>query len=141
MRTSSETLIKASAEDVFSLVSDPERWSLFVPSLSANRNVYPSDRCVGQSWDSEFSLDGVAVTLVGWCTLYEPSARYGVQTKGVVKSTWLYTIEPEGDGTRLQVEVECEPAPSGGPHSTLLARTICDEAERGAQNLKELLDG
>ena len=140
MRTSSEALIEASAEDVFSLVSDPERWSLFVPSLAENRNAYPADRCVGQSWDSEFSLDGVPLAVVGWCTVFEPPERYGIRTKGAIASDWLYTIEPEGDGSRLRVEVECDPATAGGPDSALLAAAICDDAERGAQNLKELLD-
>ena len=140
MKVTSEALIDAPPEDVFSFVSDPARRPEFIPSLAENRNAYPEDRCVGQSWDSEFSLDGVPLTVVGWCTIFEPSERYGVRTKGTIASDWLYTITPEAAGSRVRIEIDCAPQ-SGEANGTLLAGAICEGADEAVQALKALLEG
>ena len=44
MKVTSEALIDAPPEDVFSFVSDPARRPEFIPSLAENRNAYPEDR-------------------------------------------------------------------------------------------------
>lgn len=139
MKATTKALIDAPVEDVFSFVSDPARQAEFVPSMAENRNAYPEDRCVGQSWDSEFSLDGVPLAVVGWCTVFEPSERYGVRTKGAIASDWLYTILPEAGGSCVRIEIECRPQ-SGEANGTLLARTICEGAEEALQALKSLLE-
>lgn len=139
MKVIGEVVLDAPTDKVFGLVSDPERGPFFIPVLAENSNIYPSDGCVGQSWDSVFSLDGVPLSAIGWCTIYEPNERYGIRTKGAIASDWLYTIAPAGSGSRLQVEIQSEPAPAAGAETALLAVAIRDHAQQWIENLKRLL--
>jgi carbon monoxide dehydrogenase subunit G len=143
VRIVKEDVINAPPEKVFDFVSDPERRPLFIPNLAGISRISPAQREVGQSWDYHFSLLGVTLNGTGRCTDYEANRRYALRTEGAVSSTWVYTLTPEGKGTRLQVEIEYDPPPSvlaQVANTALLSRMNENDAARGMQNLKIILE-
>ena len=143
MKLTKEEIINAPVERVFEFISKPEARPLFVPNLAGIENVSPEEQGVGQAWEFQFSLFGVSLSGKGSCTVYEPSSQYGLRTEGGISSRWLYALTPEGNGTRLRVEVEYDPPGSVMAkiaNAALLSRIQDNEAERGVQNLKIILE-
>ena len=77
------------------------------------------------------------------CLKYEPGKLYSFKTEGGISSTWTYTAQPEGGGTKLTIHVDFE-VPARAP-SKLSAADKADamkkaEADRVMHNLKVILD-
>ena len=143
MKLTKEETINAPVDRVFEFISKPEARPLFVPNLAGIKNISPEERGVGQSWEYQFSLFGVSLNGTGSCTAFEPNSRYGLRTEGGISSQWLYALSPEGNGTRLRVEVEYDPPESVMAklaNAALLSRIQDNEAERGVKNLKVILE-
>ena len=74
---------------------------------------------------------------------YEPGKVYSFVTEGGLQSTWNYRVEPDGDGTKLSVDVEFQ-IPEGLkarlPPAQVIDSLKKAEGEMVINNLKALLE-
>lgn len=129
--------IRATAEQVFAYLADPENDPLWVPSLMEVRNISGSGSELRYEWTYKmvgFKLDGETRTVE-----HVPSERLVVTTHGGVDSKWTYELTPTGDGTRFDLSVEYEiPLPVLGKLAEkLVARANEREVEVAIQNAKD----
>jgi carbon monoxide dehydrogenase subunit G len=101
------TSVQAPPDRIFRLLAEPERAVVFVPGLNRIQNV-SSNRELGCSWDFEFNWLGWIVSGRSECTRYQNPTTYQFKTLTGNRSTWTYSCEPDGNSTRLTLEVEYE---------------------------------
>jgi ligand-binding SRPBCC domain-containing protein len=104
--TSQGTVIAADPHKVYDFVSEARRAVSFIPGLTRIDRVNPPQVQPGQTWEYEFDWFGFVVSGSSKCTKADRPHVYAFQTVTGSPSTWTYRFEPDGQGTRLTLEVE-----------------------------------
>ena len=99
------THIRNTPEEVIRFISDVRNRKQYVDALKEVSNVQ-GDAGLGQTWSWKFVALGHEFGGTGRCTQYEPGKLYAFETTGGAQSTWTYRAEPEGDGTKLSLNVK-----------------------------------
>jgi uncharacterized membrane protein len=100
-----EITINAPVEKVFSYVDDPTNQPEIWPSLVEVTDVKPlpngghTDRWI-------YKMTGMRLKGTSEGTEHIPNKRIVVKTKGGVKSTQIWTFQPDAGGTKVTFEVE-----------------------------------
>jgi uncharacterized membrane protein len=129
--------IRASADQVFAYLADPENDPLWVPSLMEVRNISGSGSELRYEWTYKmvgFKLDGKTRSVE-----HVPNERLVMTTHGGVDSKWIYQLTPTAAGTRFDLSVEYEiPLPVLGKLAEkLVARANERELEVAIHNVKD----
>lgn len=97
-------IVQAPADKVFALLVDPARASDLNPELKLLSH-HPSP--VG-GYDSTWEYKMAGVTFAGATTTveYQPPSRLVMQTTGGIPSTWVFTLEPQGEATLATVVLD-----------------------------------
>jgi carbon monoxide dehydrogenase subunit G len=97
-------LVHAPADRIFALLIDPARASDLNPELKL-LSQQPS--AVG-GYDSTWEYKMAGVTFSGATTMIEcvPPRQMILKTTGGIPSTWVFTLEPQGDATQVTVELD-----------------------------------
>lgn len=135
--------IDASQEETFRFIARPDANALYVPSLSRIYGIKGDPNTPGTTWSWDYTMAGVPFSGQSELTTYEPEGRWGFRTTGLVESDWRYRIEPDGDGSRVEVSITYNvPDTILGrvADRTLLERTNERETEQGLENLKKLIE-
>lgn len=136
--------IAAGADAAFSFVADqPARPTMFIPGLNRISNISTDQADVGQEWDYEFNWFGLVVMGHSQCTRFERPSLYQFRTLTGNPSTWTYTFDSNGNGTRLTLDVEYElPQNQLARFATegTLEQMNRNRAREIVQNLKALLE-
>src|SRR5262249_59671169 len=111
-RVKASGLIDNSPEAVLGYVADVRNRTYYLPSLKAVSDITGEPASANTTWKWTWVLLGMEFVGTGRSLTYEPGKRYSFRTEGAIDSTWMYTAQPEGKGTRLTIEVEYEP-PAG----------------------------
>ncbi|MDA8171902.1 MAG: SRPBCC family protein [Nitrospiraceae bacterium] len=100
--------IRAPAERVFSIVTNPENWPRFVSGLIEVRDLSPDMPARGGTFTWEYNLMGKRITGRGEITEYEKNKKCALALTGEfsLKETYEFVERPEG--TELDVEMEYE---------------------------------
>jgi hypothetical protein len=102
-------VVNVPLEQAYSYVADhPERATTFIPGLNRIERVSPREAGPGQTWDYEFNWFGLVVAGNSRCTKLDRPRVYEFQTVTGNPSTWRYTFEPDGGGTRVTLRVDYE---------------------------------
>jgi carbon monoxide dehydrogenase subunit G len=130
-------------EAVMIYIADVRNRPFYLPSLKSVSDIKPNPSGPGTTWKWTWVALGMEFEGVGKCVKHEPGHLYSFQTKGGIASTWTYTAEPEGQGTKLTIHVDYEVPERARPR--LPADKVGDamkktEADRVIQNLKVILD-
>lgn len=130
-------------EAVMSYIADVRNRPLYLPPLKTVSDIKGDPAGVGTTWKWVWVSLGMEFQGTGRCLKYEPGKVYSFKTEGGLSSTWTYTAQPEGDGTRLTIRVEYDVPESA--KGRLPAVSVTDsikkaETERVVQNLKVILD-
>ena len=153
-RLQREIVIGAPPEAVFAYLSQPERLPEWTPGVLAVRRTSAGPVGVGTTTETLVEAFGVRQTLLGRCTVFEPSRRLvvenvtasGITVGGVsigkVSTTSASELLPEGTGTRLRASLDY--TLSAG-FLTALAEKVAGpqmqaDFDRSLQNLKRLLE-
>jgi len=136
-----EVAITNTPEAVLSYVADVKNRTYFLPSLKAIKHTGGAVVGADSTWQWTWELLGMEFTGTGRSLEYQPGKLYKFQTEGGIKSTWTYTVAPEGKGTRLTIEVAYQPPDSllgrlaGGSQARHQG-----EVDKIIGNLKTILD-
>ncbi len=136
--------INAPTEAVFDVIANqPERMPEWWPPLEEQERVTPPPTQVGSVSRYVYNMMGVKIKGEHEVIELEPNARLVVQTKSGLDSTFTYTMQPQGAGTLLTVEVEYNlPGSILGKMLNKLAVEGKNERdlEEGLNNLKRMLE-
>ncbi len=128
-------------EAVLGYIVDVRNRTFYLPSLKEISEVQGDPASGRATWKWTWVLLGMEFVGRARSVDYQPGKSYSFRTEGGIESTWTYTVESEGSGTRLNVRVEYQP-PTG-----VLSRLRGDpqarhqaEANLVLHNLQTILD-
>lgn len=131
--------VKASPEQVFAFLADHANDTQWLPGMVDSRNF--AGKGTDYQWEWTFKMVGISFNGTGRVTEHMPPQRHVVETRGGVTSTWAWTLEPEGDGTRvsLQMEYTVPVATIGKIAEKLLLKQNEKAADEGIASLQRIL--
>jgi carbon monoxide dehydrogenase subunit G len=132
--------VKAPIEKVFALLADHSKDPDWLPGLVESRNF--QGQGLGAIWEWTYKMAGISFHGTGQVVEHDPPRRHVVETKGGATSTWAWTLEPEGEGTKvhLRLEYSIPVAVLGKVAEKLLLAQNEKAADEGAANLKRILE-
>jgi carbon monoxide dehydrogenase subunit G len=131
--------IKASQGRVFAFLADHANDPKWLPGMVDSRNF--TGEGTEYRWEWTFKMAGISFNGTGQALEYDPPKRHVVETRGGIVSTWAWTLEPEGDGTRvsLRVEYTVPVVALGKLAEKLLLSQNEKAADEGIANLQRIL--
>jgi carbon monoxide dehydrogenase subunit G len=132
-------VVKAPPERAFAFLEDHANDPQWLPGMVGSRNF--TGEGTGYRWEWTFKMAGISFDGTGQVLEYDPPRRYAVKTQGGVVSTWAWTLEPEGDETRMSLRMEytVPVAALGKLAEKLLLKQNEKAADEGLANLQRIL--
>jgi carbon monoxide dehydrogenase subunit G len=135
--------IKSKPETVLAFIADVRNRTRYLSSLKSLTNIQGGPVGAGTTWNWKFAILGMEFDGTAHATQYEAGKTYAFHTEGGLHSKWIYRVEPEGEGTKLTVDVEYEiPAQvvSHLPSAEILESHKKTEGDQVIKNLRALLE-
>jgi carbon monoxide dehydrogenase subunit G len=134
-------VITASAEQIFSFISEPMNLPEVWPSLFAVRDITPS-ATGGLDFKWTYKMAGLRLDGASRSVEYTPPNCLAVTTSGGIKSTTTWRLEPQGDATRVTIHAELTVPGKlfGKLAEPLVMRENAKEAETILANVKKRLE-
>jgi len=131
--------IKTPPERVFAFLEDHANDPQWLPGLVDSRNF--TGESTAYRWEWTFKMAGISFDGTGQVLEHDPPRRHVVETRGGIVSTWAWTLEPEGDGTRgsLRMEYTIPVTALGKLAERLLLSQNEKSAEQAIANLQRIL--
>jgi uncharacterized protein YndB with AHSA1/START domain len=133
--------INAPVEEVFEYHTDPNNNTQYWPSMVEVKNI--EDNPVGgKKFNWVYKMAGIrfegTTTPIEWV----PNKRLVVKSAGGIESTFVYDYTPEGQGTRLSMEVDYKvPVPVLGKLAeSFILRSNEREADTVLANIKDICE-
>lgn len=132
--------IKAPINKVFSYLEDPRNAPEWIHSMMEVKDVKGSGRGTHYNWT--WKMAGIRLTGETERTEDIPNKRIVDKSKGTVESTWTFELEPHGDMTHLDLDVDYKiPIPVVGKVAEkFVLKQNEREAEIDIQNIKDKLE-
>jgi uncharacterized membrane protein len=134
--------VKAPPDAVMEYIADVRNHPAFIGPLKSVDDVEGDPRQPGTSWTWKFVMGGVELVGDAETLSYEPARTFSYRTTSGALSTFVYRAAPDGDGTRISLEVDYEL-----PQTVLrrMERAVLEklndsDAQRAIENLKAILD-
>jgi len=105
VKVSRSVHINAPVEKVFAFLSDPCNLPEVWPSMVATQ-VTGKTHTGGQNFRWEYKMAGMRIQGESEVLEHVPNQKVITQSKKGIESTFVWHYEAEGDGMRLQVDVE-----------------------------------
>ena len=141
-RVARSITVKAPPDAVMEYIADVRNHPAFIGPLKSVDDVEGDPRQPGTSWTWKFVMGGVELVGDAETLSYEPARTFSYRTTSGALSTFVYRAAPDGDGTRISLEVEYEL-----PQTVLrrMERAVLEklndsDAQRAIENLKAILD-
>jgi len=133
--------VKVPPEQVFAFLADHTNDPQWLPGLVDVRNF--SGEGTDYRWELTYKMAGISFNITGRVLEHDPPRRHVVETRSGVVSTWDWTLEPEGDGTRLSLRMEytVPVVALGKLAEKLLLHQNEKAADEGMANLQRILGG
>lgn len=97
--------INAPVGEVFAFMSNPENLPIIWPSLQEVKNVQPLSND-GYSYDWTYKMAGMRIEGHAEWTEFVKNQRIVDKNEGGIPSTFVWTYQPESNGTRVAVSVD-----------------------------------
>ena len=136
-----DTLIQAPIDKVFSYLSDPNNELEWLPSLTGVHEV--TGQGVGKKWEWSYKMFGVSFKGNSEVVEQVENEKYVYKTMGGISSIWMFSFKKEGDGTRLNLNIEYTvPIPVLGKVAERFALAQNEkEANLAIENIKSRMEG
>ena len=142
-KVSSSTTINKPIKKVFEYIASPHNGPAFIPNLNENTNIFPEEDSVGQKFDWRFNMAGVDLRGKAEVTEYTPPTKVVIVSHGDADSTWTYTMEEAGEGTKVSVEIDYELAETALQriaNKAIINKIAQKTTEQMLENLKVILE-
>lgn len=147
-KVQSSVIIDKPIEEVFDYAASPHNGPAFIPNLNENANINPAkvdgrNSGIGQTFDWRFNMAGVDLRGKAEVTEYNRPNRVKIVSTGDSDSSWTYTFEEEGSGTKVNIALDYEF--SENALKRLANKVVVDKlaqktCEQMADNLKLILE-
>ena len=141
-RVTKTVTVAAEPESVIEYIADVENHPAFIGPLKSVENLTGSATEPGTSWDWTFIMAGIEFSGRAEALEYVPGQLYKYRTTSGILSTFTYSVEPEGDGTRLVMDVEYDiPANVVEKVGLTVAEKLNDHAgDSATENIRIILE-
>ena len=142
-KVSSSITINKPIKEVFEYMASPHNGPAFIPNLNENTNIFPEEDSVGQKFDWRFNMAGVDLRGKAEVTEYVPPTKVVISSHGDADSTWTYTLEEAGGGTKASVEIDYELAETALQriaNKAVISKLAQKTTEQMLENLKVILE-
>ena len=141
-RVAKSVVINRDSGQVMEYISDVNNHPAFIGPLKRVDNLRGDPRQPGASWDWAFMMGGVEFSGKAETVAYVPGKQFTYRTTTGIQSTFTYSAEPAGGGTRVTVDVSYEvPQTLLAKMQTSVVERLNDaEGSRAVENLKAILD-
>lgn len=131
--------VKSPREQVFAFLADHANDIQWLPGLADARNFTGAG--TDYRWEVTYKMAGMSFNVVGQVIEHTPPSRHIVETRSGMVSTWDWTLEPEGEGTRIKLRLEYTfPVILGGKIAErVLLKQNEKAADEGIVNLQRIL--
>jgi ligand-binding SRPBCC domain-containing protein len=133
-------LIHAPPDQVFAYVDDPSELPTWLPNMIEVRNVIGTG--LGQQYEYTYKMAGLLLRGQNIIIEHTPNERGLHQVLGMISALWDYSVEPHGEGTVLNIEVEYSiPIPVLGRLAEHIAiRQNARSFELALMNVKDVME-
>ncbi|NIS79292.1 MAG: hypothetical protein GTO14_03520 [Anaerolineales bacterium] len=97
--------INAPVEKVFQFIEEPTNFPEVWPSMVAVKDVEPLPTG-GRRFSWVYKMAGLSLEGASETTEYVENQRLVSETKGGIQSKFVWSFAPEGEGTKLHVDIE-----------------------------------
>ena len=135
--------VQASPKKVIDYISKVGNHPAFISALKSIENINGDEKEIGTSWDWTFMMGGIELTGKSETINYKEGEVYAFKTFNGADSTFTYSVEPEGDSSRLTINVEYsmpETVFAKMADKAIVERLNEKEADSAADNLKAILE-
>ena len=136
--------LPADPKRVIDYLSDVQNHPAFVSPLKSVSGLSGGSHQIGTHWDWTFLMAGVEIQGRAETVAFEEGRRFAFRTTSGVQSTFSYSAEPDGAGSKFTMEVEYE-APASVLAKVLdkavIERQNEAEGDRTAANIKAIFEG
>ena len=142
-KVSSSITINKPIKEVFEYMASPHNGPAFIPNLNENTNIFPEEDGVGQKFDWRFNMAGVDLRGKAEVTEYARPTKVVISSHGDADSTWTYTLEEAGGGTKASVEIDYELAETALQriaNKAVISKLAQKTTEQMLENLKVILE-
>ncbi len=142
-----DVVVNADPERCFDFIADPSLAPLFISSLYSITPMEVEPKGPGNKWGFEYDMFGVPLRGESECTEFQRPTKYvwrSVPDSSMIDTTFSYSFQPEGDGTRVSLDVEYE-VPEKVLGGKLVDKLVVErmnehEADAAIKNLKVVLE-
>jgi carbon monoxide dehydrogenase subunit G len=132
-------IVKAAPQRAFAFLADHANDPQWLPGMVGSRNF--TGEGTDYQWEWTYKMAGISFDGTGRVLEHDPPRRHVVETQGGITSTWAWTLEPEGEGTRLSLRMEyiIPGAALGKLAEKLLLKQNEKAADEGLAKLRRIL--
>ena len=136
-----DILINAPVEKVFEYASNPVNQPEYWPSMLEVKDIEEQPGG-GRNYNWVYKMSGIRLQGSTETTEFVENERIATKSSGGVESTFVYEYKPEGEGTRVTIEVEyVVPVPVLGKLAEAFILKVNErEADTVMGNLKDRLE-
>ena len=140
-KTTRDILINAPVEKVFEYASNPMNQPEYWPSMLEVKDVEEQPGG-GRKYNWVYKMAGIRLEGSSETTEFVENERIVEKSSGGIESTFVYAYKPEGEGTRVTIEVEyVVPVPVLGKLAEAFILKVNErEADTVMGNLKDRLE-
>ncbi len=141
-RVEKSAVINSDPEKIIEYIADVANHPAFIGPLKAVSNVRGDSKQLGTTWDWTFVMAGVEFSGQAETVKYVRARQFSYRTTSGITSTFNYSAEPAGKGTRVSVDVEYDVPRSllGKMQASVVEKLNDAEGVRAVENLKAILD-
>ena len=141
-RVAKSVVITNKADRIVDYIADVKNHPAFLGPLKSIANVNGDPKKSGTSWDWTFVMAGVEFSGRAETVGFEAGKTFSYKTTTGVESTWTYSLEPQGGGLKVTVDVSYEVPKTllSKMQAGVVERLNDAEGLRAVENLKAILD-
>jgi len=141
-RVAKSAVITSKADQVMNYIADVKNHPAFLGPLKSVANVNGDSKKAGTSWDWTFVMAGVEFSGRAETVSFESGKKFSFKTTTGIKSTFTYSAEPQGNATKVTIDVTYDvPDSLVSKMQTAVVEKLNDaEGARAVENLKAILD-
>jgi uncharacterized membrane protein len=141
-RVAKSAVITNKADQIMNYIADVKNHPAFLGPLKSVANVNGDSKKAGTSWDWTFVMAGVEFSGRAETVSFESGKKFSFKTTTGIQSTFTYSAEPQGNGTKVSIDVTYDVPGSliSKMQASVVEKLNDAEGARAVENLKAILD-